>query len=244
MTLRSASLVLLKIWAIAASSGFLFLLSIYITIRVVISSNEVTVPDLTGQTLERSRAVLETAGLRLERTGERFDPRVPAGEVISQAPPPGSAIKQRRKIKVIISRGTEVLIVPELAGETERRAALEIDRLGLQLGEVSRVSTEGAVDRVIAQDPMPGTEIFRGESVSLLVSRGPRVAAYVMPDLLGERLEEVETLLSTVGFRLSRKTYTDDWSPAGTVLRQFPLPGYPVTRRDPITVVVSRGPAV
>ena len=244
MKLRGISLVLLKIGAIGASSGLILAVTFYISIRMVILGNEARVPDVTGQTLLASTAAIETAGLVIEKTGERFDPRVPAGDVISQMPPPGAAIKQRRKVKVVISLGTEVLVVPDLAGETERRAALEIDRLGLQLGWISRVSTTGPPDRVIAQDPMPGTDIFRGETVSLLVSRGRRATVYVMPDLQGHAVEAVERMLSTVGFRLSRTSYEDDWTPAGTVLRQFPLAGYPVTRRDPVTVVVSRGPVV
>ena len=243
MKLRGASLVLLKIGVIGVSSGLILGLSFYVSIRMVIFGNEVSVPDLTGHTLDQSVAIIEGTGLTLEKTAERFDPHVPAGEVITQLPPPGATIKQRRKVRVVISLGTEVLVVPDLTGETERRAALEIERLGLQLGEISRVGTTiGPVDRVIAQDPMPGTDIFRGETVSLLVSRGRPVAAYVMPDMVGHPLEDVERALSTVGFRLSRTTYRDDWTPAGTVLRQFPLAGYPVTRRDPITVIVSRGP--
>ncbi|MFQ5719939.1 MAG: PASTA domain-containing protein [Acidobacteriota bacterium] len=244
MKLKRVSVFAAKIGAIGATSLLLLVLSFYVSMRLVITGNDVTVPDLVGHTLEDSTRVAGGASLMVEETQQRFDPRVPAGEVISQMPPPGAAIKKRRKVRVVVSLGTEILSVPDLTGETERHAAIEIDRLGLQLGHVSRATTTHPVDRVVAQDPMPGTEIFRGEAVSLLVSRGRQDPTYVMPDLSGHAVREVEQAFSRVGFALSRTSYKDDWTPAGTVLRQFPPAGYPVDRRDPITVVVSRGPSV
>jgi serine/threonine-protein kinase len=165
--------------------------------------------------------------------------------VVSQIPSAGSSIKINRKIRVIVSRGTEILAVPDLEGETERRARLEIDRLGLRVGEVARISATGKpADRVISQAPPPASEMFRGDRVSLLVSRGPRDPVYVMPDLAGQPLERVKRILGTRGLRVAQTRFEVSRAPDGTIIEQFPKAGYPVSRRDAITVVVSRSPVV
>jgi serine/threonine-protein kinase len=243
MPLRGASLLAVRILAIAVSSAVVLALSFYLSIRVLILGGEVTVPDLTGRMVGESSALLGEAGLILEKEGERYDPKVPAGQIISQSPPAGAVTKSSRRIKVVVSLGTEVLPAPDLSGQSERRAVLELDRLGLRLGSVARASTSTAAERIVAQDPPPASGIFRGDRVSLLVSRGPRDLVYVMPDLTGQALERVQRVLGERGLRVSQTDREPSWAPSGTILRQFPLSGYPVSRGDAITVVVSSGPS-
>ncbi len=245
MKLRGAILLGLKIAFVAATSGLVLLLSFYLSVRSLIFGNEVKVPDLSRTPVAEARGRLEAAGLTLEVAGERFDPGAPEGAIISQTPPAGAAIKTNRKVKVVVSRGTEVLDIPDLTGTSERRALLEIDRLGLQLGEVARVTAAArSPDQVIAQDPRPGTEIFRGDKISLLVSRGSREPVWVMPDLGGQPLAGARRLLADHGLRVGHTRVQPSPSPAGIVVGQFPQPGYPVSRRDPITLVVSGEPVV
>lgn len=244
MKISGPTLTFSKIFGILISSGIVMGLTFYATILITITGGEIPVPDLHGLPVAASTELAGKSGLHVEMVGERYDPQVPAGQVISQTPEAGAGIKANRKVKVVVSLGTEILKVPDLSGETERRAVIEIDRLGLRLGEVSRVSAAIPSDRVINQDPSPDSEIFRGEKVNLLVSRGPREPVYVMPDLFGQPLERVQSVLGARGFRLASTSFERSPSRAGTVLRQFPLSGYPVTRRDAITVVVSRGSGV
>ena len=122
MTLRQASFLALKIGAIAASSGLILALSFYISIRMVIFGNAIDVPDLRGRTAEQTGELLSGGGLTIETVEERFDPRVPAGAIISQTPAAGAVTKRNRKIRVVVSLGTEVLTVPDFTGQTERKA--------------------------------------------------------------------------------------------------------------------------
>jgi beta-lactam-binding protein with PASTA domain len=243
--LRAPLALAIKVMLVLGTSGLVALLAFYISIRAMIFGNEVTVPDLTNQEVVASRLVLTEVGLTLEIVGEEYDPAVPEGQIVSQEPAPSAIIKTNRKIKVVLSRGTEVLEAPDLAGDSERRALLEIDRLGLRLGAVARVSAgDRAAERIIAQTPQPAAPIFRGDRLSLLVSRGPREPVYVMPDLSGQPLQRVRRVLGERGLRLGTARTEASAAPDGTILRQFPLPGYPVSRRDTISVVVSRPPVV
>jgi beta-lactam-binding protein with PASTA domain len=243
--LRGPLFLVIKVLLVVGTSGLVALLAFYISVRAMIFGNEVSVPDLRNQEVIASRLLLTEAGLTLEIVGKEYDPAVPEGQIVSQAPAAASSIKTNRKVKVVVSRGTEILETPDLAGDSERRALLEIDRLGLRLGAVARVSADDqAAERIIAQTPQPAAPIFRGDRLSLLVSRGPRESVFVMPDLSGQPLERVRRVLGSRGLSLGTARTEASAAPDGTILRQFPLPGYPVSRSDTISVVVSRPPVV
>ncbi|MFQ5670443.1 MAG: PASTA domain-containing protein [Acidobacteriota bacterium] len=245
MTLRGASLTILKLLAIGVSSMAIMALAFYFSVRSIIFGNVVQVPDLHGETLEGARARLQAVNLFVDREEPRYDPVVEAGHIIEQTPAPGASIKTDRKVKVVLSLGTEILPAPDLQGQTERRAALDVEHLGLRMGDVARVGAgESPPERIIAQDPMPGDNMFRGDRISLLVSRRPREPVYVMPDLTGRPLEEVRRVLEARKLRVRETSFRFSRAPDGTILEQQPLPGYPVSRRDPIIVVVSRGSSV
>jgi hypothetical protein len=63
MTLRGASVLLLKLAFIAATSGLILLLTFYLSVRSMIFGNEVQVPDLAGETVESSHQLLRSASI-------------------------------------------------------------------------------------------------------------------------------------------------------------------------------------
>jgi len=241
MTVRSTLILAAKIGAVLASSALIMVLTVYFSIKSMIFGNEITVPDLVGHTVPEATAALQPLGLTLEATPGEYDPRVPEGAIMSQAPAAGTATKPKRKVRVTVSRGTKTVLVPDFAKQSERTAALAIEKQGLTVGTVARVSAPMPMDQIIAQDPSPSSTTFPGEKVSLLVSRGPREQTWVMPDLTGYPRIRVERALEEHGLRISEVTIEASSAPEGWVLRQQPQSGYPITRRETVTLVVSGG---
>jgi beta-lactam-binding protein with PASTA domain len=61
-----------------------------------------------------------------------------------------------------------------------------------------------------------------------------------MPDLIGRDFERIRLAFEARGFRLGGvRSQTYEGAAAGTILRQFPLAGYPVTRKDTLSFVVA-----
>jgi beta-lactam-binding protein with PASTA domain len=61
-----------------------------------------------------------------------------------------------------------------------------------------------------------------------------------MPDLVYREYEAVRRFFERQSFRLgSVKFESYEGIEAGVVLRQFPLPGHPIRRRDVISLVVT-----
>ena len=238
--LRRWLLLLTRVAALGVALAVVAALSTYFTVRRSISGRDVQVPDLTEMTVEEAAAALRERGLVLEEAAERNDVRVEAGRVLAQDPLPGTDIKVQRKIKVVVSLGDKVNLVPELRGGAARKAQITLQQQGIRVGSQVYVHS-GRIDEnlVIGQDPMPGSAGLREGKVSLLVSRGGPPRRFVMPDLVGRPENEVLAFLSDKGLRTA-PVRRDAGVPGrpGTVARQDPAAGYPVELGDLITLTV------
>ena len=76
----------------------------YLFMKRTVRGGEVEVPALEGKSLSEAEASVKTAGLTVEKSGERSDPRVEAGRIVVQDPPGGARLKRNRKVRVILDR--------------------------------------------------------------------------------------------------------------------------------------------
>lgn len=233
---RSAGRLLL----LAAALLSTYVLSAAVAARVALRMREVSVPVLVGQPLSSASAAVGRTGLTLRvDDSRRADPKVAAGRIAQQDPPAGSVARRGRTVKVWLSTGGAVTSVPKLVGESERTAQLRVQQDGLALSSMSEIrSNDLPADVVVAQDPPPET---RGTSVALLVNRGDRAAAYVMPDLIGVNGARAADVLRSGGFRVAvvgQNPYPG--VPPGVVIRQAPQAGFQVTPGDTVSLEVSR----
>jgi serine/threonine-protein kinase len=240
-------------WFLAFSGAllFLFVASFYVTMRLVFVGREVAVPDLTGLSIDQARETLNRSELYLETVAERHDDHVEKDHVAAQNPMPGVTIKKSRKVRVTISLGPLRVAIPDLTEQTVRTAQIALQREGLATGHVCYShETDVAPDIVMAQEPPPSEPSSGVESastggsfdgkVNLLVSRGQEDQVFVMPDLSFRRLEEVQAMASRSGLRLGAvRRQRVAGAERGTVLRQYPQAGYPVSRRDIISLVLG-----
>jgi serine/threonine-protein kinase len=171
--------------------------------------------------------------------GRRADPKVPAGQVLLQEPQAGVRTRRERSVKVWISAGPRSMIVPALAGESERAAQLKVKQEGLELKTGAEIrSAEYPAGTIVAQ--WPGPRSTAGQ-VALLVNRGERGSSYVMPDLIGVNGDRAADLLRNRGFRVAVVgEHPYPGVPSGIVLRQNPQAGFQISPGEPISLEVSR----
>jgi len=202
--------------------------------RLVHRVNEQRVPDLTNLTYEQAEKMLVSRGLMITRSGERFDPGVPRGFVMSQEPPPETPFRGARRISVVVSLGEEFSSVPELFGESVRTAAGLLSRAGLRLGTTTHAPSEDVGEGLIAATDPPAESVLpRDAAVGMLISNGGTEESFVMPDLLGREIQGVRRQLEAFGFRV----YTPPAAPSiGTIVFQDPAPGLRITRQTQILV--------
>lgn len=213
------------------------------SMRLAVRSRDVIVPSLGGRTVNDASAVLNAVGLTLKvEDAKRPDPRIPAGQIISQDPVAGVRTRRERSVKVWVSAGAHATTVPALLGESERSAQLRAQQQGIQLSSVAEIRTNDyATGTVVAQSPAPRQTLPAGAALALLVNRGEHGATYVMPDLIGVNGDRAADLLRARGFRVSVVgDHPYPGIPGGIVLRQSPQGGFQIGLSDPISLEVSR----
>jgi len=132
--------------------------------------------------------------------------------------------------------------VPDVVGETQTRALLELDNRRLE-GAVSFAhSPDVRRGIVISQDPPAGGEVSRGGTVALVVSRGAGLV--VMPEVEGVPLADAEAALTPLELVIEVTEVNHEDIPAGVVIRQAPTPTTTARTGDDVQLVVSAGPAI
>jgi serine/threonine-protein kinase len=229
-----------RLLVIAACLVATYLLFAVTAMRVALRVREVPVPDVRNRTVAEATAQVQEAGLALavDESG-RLDPKIPAGRIALQEPAPGAITRRQRSVRVWVSQGPRITVIPALTGESERAAQLRLQQDGLAVTSVAEVrSSDFPAGTVIAQEPAASA---RGTEVAMLVNRGNRSHYYVMPDLIGISGARAVDLLRTRGFRVTivgELPYPG--VPAGIVLRQFPAAGFQIAAGEPISLEVSR----
>ena len=220
-----------------------FFLSAILASRFVQRGDFVSVPDLTGKTVAEAGSELAGRRLTLQESGTEFSDRFERHRIMLQDPPAGSRIRVNRNIKVVVSGGSEMVEVPQLAGRSLEAAVKVLAEIGLQKGLVSQIHTpQYAAGRIIAQEPAPGSlSVRRNSAIDLLVSEGEIEWKYVMPDLIERPAASTIARLNGLGFRVAdiRYSYYPGHDP-GIIINQFPRAGYSVSKRSLISLEVSR----
>lgn len=126
-----------------------------------------TVPDLpTGAT--RSDAVEILRELRLVPVvTEVFSDDVPVGVVMGITPSPGATVERDSEVELVVSKGPDLVTVPDVVGLTLDEAEVQLERSGLVLGQ-DCCNSRGTV---VASEPDAGADVRRGSSVNVLMSR-------------------------------------------------------------------------
>jgi serine/threonine-protein kinase len=210
--------------------------------QIIFRGELVTLPDLSGKTAEEARSILAEKRTGLAVQGTRFDGRIENGRILSQDPGPGSRIKTKRTVVVVLSAGSERLTVPGLEGRSLEFATQHLKAMGLRRGRVSQIHTPRyAAGRIISQWPAAGGTAARGSAVDFLVSQGAWEPRYVMPDLIEKAATPVLARLKALEFQISEvhHSYYPGLGP-GIIIKQSPVRGTRFQKRNQITLEISK----
>lgn len=217
-----------KISLIALSVAVLLGLSLGLyTFRYFYILRTVRVPDIRQKSSRQAEDILKNEGLKMIVEGRSFDPVIPAGQVINQNPASGELLNQKEEVKVILSEGPPVGLMPEVRGGSLAEAIMALSKHGITSHRVIYAHSDTLdKDIVIAQNPGPKRKIDR--QVSLIVSLGSYDVSYYCPDFRGMRMDDAQTLAEKLGLK---PVLEGMW---GKVTEQKPGPGTTMERGDKI----------
>jgi beta-lactam-binding protein with PASTA domain len=231
---------------IALSGGLLIVLlaSGYFTMRLVVRHEEaVSVPNLMGADVIKALEAAAEHGLNIKVEGFEYSSNVAKNHILFQEPAPGTSIKRGRDLRLVISRGPEVLLGPHLVGLPLAQALFILEQNELAPGELVRVhSQQVRLDGVIAQYPPPQASLRQGQSVDMLVSAGDEPQELVVPDVRGRSAVEAALALKAVGLEQGQLSMAF-WAghAEGEVLEQRPRAGYKALRGSRVALLVNQG---
>ena len=234
---------ILKITALAAAFFLVAGASAYLTLTYIIKSEDtVIVPDLVGKDVVSALELLTDLQLNTKVSGSEYSEQFPKNHVTFQEPEPGSEIKKDRDVRIMISKGTRSIIMPNLVALSEQQASMIMEENGITGGHLSRTySPDIDTNHVILQSPPAGAQITRGASVDLLLSTGPRLAEIMMPDLTNRSLDEavfqIEKSKLVLG-GIETKYYKH--KQRNSVLDQEPPAGHRIVQNGPVKLVINR----
>jgi len=241
---------LLRVFLLSLVLLLVFCASMLLAMRFAIHGREVRVPQLGGLTPAEAERVANADGLVLSVESRFYTPSVPKGRIASQSPIAGARVRRGWKVVVAESLGPQRAAIPNLIGQSEHAADINIGRRGLEIGSVVRVHFPGAAaGTVIAQSPAPNARDVVSPKISLMLAAEDNAQSYVMPNFVGKPLEEATKVLEDAGFTLGQvKTvagspFSDDEfgrRATGIVVKQRPLPGQKVNAGATIDFEVER----
>ncbi len=200
----------------------------------------VTVDNYVGMTDVQAQQAIVNAGLRLNLTRQPSS-TVAINHVVSQDPPPDTAVPKNSLIQLIVSSGKPTLGLRDVTGFTLSDAQKDLISDKFQV-KLVRKFDPSPKDTVIAETPKPGTKVREGSPVTLVVSDGP--APIKMPRLVGLTLDKARAIAERDGFTINvSERATSNNIPPNVIASQDIPSGttVPADHSTTVNVVVSSG---
>jgi serine/threonine-protein kinase len=206
------------------------------------SSNvaQVTVPNLSGLTIQAATTLLEQQGLVLGNQTPQPSPDKPKDTIIGQLPTTGDMVDKGSRIDVTISTGKQQVTVPNLVGLTSSdTASSTLVSAGLVLGNITPVDSDQPAGWVVAQNPPNGSVADAGTAIDISVSSGKTS----VPSVVNESEAQAKSDLANAGFQVNVVYQQDSQVSAGTVLAQSPKGGSTAVKGTLVTITVAVAPS-
>ncbi|MER5981855.1 Stk1 family PASTA domain-containing Ser/Thr kinase [Streptomyces sp. NPDC001787] len=225
----------------AALTALVLVLGIGTGVWYINSGQFTRVPSLLGQTQKTAEQRLSDAGLDLGDVDRAYSDTVDRGAVISSDPASGERIRGNGSVGLVLSRGPEIVEVPDAEGLSLGDARRELKKAGLVPGMVTREFSEDVVrGDVIRTDPEAGTERHSDSAVALVVSKGSPVD---VPDVTGLSVVDATAALDEEGLKAEvLPDRVNSPEVAGDIAHQTPGEGAEAAEGDTVQLTVSKGP--
>ncbi len=200
------------------------------------------VPNLIGQTEAAAGLTITNASLTTGAITRVNHPTVPAGQVLTQNPGPGSGVPLNSAVALTVSAGPLMVTVPNVVGDTDTVGKQKLLAANLGYSLTYRADSVAPAHGLLSQDPAGGLSVPVGTMVTIVGSSGPSVT--LVPDVVGRSRSVAEGLISAAGLTPATTQASHATVPAGVVISQTPDPGSNVPPSAPVSIVVSLGPPV
>lgn len=206
---------------------------------------EVSVPSVIGREYSEAEQIIKQAGLNVERR-DIYHSTVEVNYVIDQHPAAHERIRKNRPVVLSVSRGAELVTVPDVIGLPLQQAQISIETSGLKVGLLKEEVSPGDAGLILRQTPSGGDRLARDGQVDLVISIKSGTALLVtVPDLIGYQLDEARTRLAEHGLKIGRTIEEiNDTVQPNTIIDHNPTAGADVPAGTSVDVAYAIQPNV
>ena len=218
--------------------------SALLAMRFAIHGSEVTVPKVVGLTPAEAERAMAGLGLTLVVERQYYSADVAEGKLISQVPSAGMKVRRGWQVRAAQSLGPQRVAIPDVLGQSERAADLNIRRRGLDIGAVAYLQMPGVpADQVLAQSPPPNASGVSVPRIDLLITAMPPPPSFVMPSFLGQPLGSVNLALLDAGFHVGNVSAMLSAPDTNQGVINLSAQSLAPPQPSPASIIVSQNPA-
>ncbi|MCI6015605.1 MAG: Stk1 family PASTA domain-containing Ser/Thr kinase [Dysosmobacter sp.] len=212
------------------------------------------VPDLYNMTIEEAENDPRIKGVfEIQKAGSEFSADVPEGHILRQDPKKEETRKgSQLVIQVWVSAGEETGEVPDLENKSEQDARILLEKLNKEYNleltveapeELKQFSEEITEGYVIKTEPAQGEILKKGDTVKLILSKGPDIKPVTVLPFVGMSIDSVLSQLESYKLTCDAADVevVDSDKPGGTIVWQSPASGETVPEWTTIKFRVSAG---
>lgn len=203
-------------------------------------AKEVQIPNLQGLTKEEAEQKAKELKIKVEVGEEKYHLEIPEGQIIEQDPKyqDNYKIKEGSTIKIVISKGQEIVDMPKVVGKTRDEATNMLKEAGLEAKVEEEFSDDVEKNYIIKQEIKEGEKIPAGTTVTIYSSMG--IEQVEVPDLSGKTESEAKNAITNAKLKWKSTEKTADSSkPNGVVVNQSISSGSMVDKNTEITITVN-----
>jgi len=207
-----------------------------VTLEVSDGPGNVLVPPVANLRQGQAIKELEDAGLKVTVDSESSD-KVKKDFAIRTVPSEGKEVTKGTRVRLLVSSGPEQVAVPDVTGLSRESAEARLRDEGFGVSVAEQESEEPEGD-VITQNPAGGTELTRGETVTITVSTGqPQVD---VPDVIGLSERSASSRLRSAGLEpVTQERTVSDPTQDRVVIEQRPGSGTQLDKGRQVVIVIG-----
>lgn len=199
----------------------------------------VAVPNLIGLNISDATKIINEASLKISDTlnepSDFFEP----GIVTFQDPPPGKEIKINEAVKLKISSGKNIVMVPNIIGYDYLYVISQLEAMGLNVNIKRVPSTDSLPGKVLRISPEAGTKVKEGDLISIYIATTEQMI--LLPDVTQLSVDKAVSILQSLNILYDISNIEAQYDiQKNLVMSQYPDPDTYISIGEKVLLLIGK----
>lgn len=199
----------------------------------------VAVPNLIGLNISDATKIINEASLKISDTLNEPSDFFESGIVTFQDPPPGKEIKINEAVKLKISSGKNIIMVPNIIGYDYLYVISQLEAMGLNVNIKRVPSTDSLPGKVLRISPEAGTKVKEGDLISIYIATTEQMI--LLPDVTQLSVDKAVSILQSLNILYDISNIEAQYDiQKNLVMSQYPGPDTYISIGEKVLLLVGK----